>query len=129
MSYTICNVVCGVDLTDSRITYWMDDTGYEADALGLVNLYSGGGPTPLYCGVSIFEFDECMSLRVANMKLVPTKEQEAKATNLLQKARTNLEQAFVDLEKNGRERHAEEEKSLLACIPEKPDVVLVWSSS
>lgn len=57
MSYAICQVVYGVPITES-LTKVMDDE--ELENLGFETLYtSSGNYPPGYCGVPIFEFDEC----------------------------------------------------------------------
>src|SRR5262245_37318171 len=103
--YTIFNVIYGIPLTGEIMNVIRGDdvevddcpctdTDYDescqyhgtglgsgdAAACGFEVTYSGSGDyMPGWCGVNMYEFDECDVTLVRDMKLVPTEEQIAEA--------------------------------------------------
>lgn len=59
MTYAICQVIYGVPLSE-KVSILLADG--EPEDFGFESLYSGSAPTtPGYCGVVVFEFDECQN--------------------------------------------------------------------
>ncbi len=133
MSYAICNVVVGYDLDGDLLEYvddYLSDFDFEPEKLGLVGLYSSGGPpNPMYCGVKIYEFDECTRLKTSELVLTASPEQIAEAKVLMAEFKKNVSAIMDENPEYNSFREGEEKEELLACIPENPDVYLVWSSS
>lgn len=113
MSYAKCQVIYGVPLTEKILELIGDD---EPEDHGFETLYSGSAAAvPGYCGVSVFQFDECESYRrwsdfTAQTDKV-TEKQKNKALVLFDKLESNIKEA---LKEDGIEG---------------PDLFMVWHTS
>lgn len=126
MSYAICNVVCGYHL-DGKLMEYVQEADLPPEAIGFEGLYSAGGSPPMYCGICIYEFDECTRLRAAD--LLPhlrgmNREQYAEAKKLLVAAKAKIQEIL-----NEEDLTESEKEEILACIPDEPDIHLVFGSS
>lgn len=119
MSYAICQVVYGVPVTE-RLSSLVDEEEFEDMGdlrdLGFEMLYSGSANySPGYCGVPIFEFDECDDL-------TKWSDFTAKVNVLTEEQKSEALEQFNALDPKILE--ALKEDGI-----EGPDIYLIWHSS
>jgi hypothetical protein len=136
MSYAICNVLCGYEVTGR-----LADFVYEVDAadeIGFEQFYSGNGSPPLVCGIVTYSFHEGQNINVDDLKLKVTPKQMEKAQKKMDEtkqkliefiAQAKLELAQDDPDGEGFILSEQEEKAIIDSLPTKPTIRLVWSSS
>ena len=124
--YTICNVVCGTEIP-SLIRDYLEELGYDYNDIGFKSFYSGKGVTPIYTGVVIFKFNETETISATSLikKLTANDKQIQEA----QKSLDNVKEKFQELLGKDDEIDEEEKQELLNSLPEKTEVLLIWSTS
>ena len=125
--YDICNIVYGCERKGLLQTW---ECEAENEDIGFVGLYSGSGGMPAYCGVLLKAIGPVQKGKhPKDFDVKPTPAQKKEAIGLLAEARVKLKAFIEKLIEDDEEISEEEEAELMACIPETPEIVLVWSTS
>lgn len=113
MSYAKCQVIYGVPLSE-KVSELLGDG--EPEDFGFESLYSGSAPTaPGFCGVFVFEFDECQNYQ-------KWADFTAQADGVTEKQKNKALKMFNDLDPEVKE--ALKEDGI-----EGPDLFMIWHTS